>query len=116
MSWTTKKQIREGFCSLYGYRAMPSTKHMPGHLRARFNDYVRGLEGSGVITPALAERTYVPEPHDLPAPSAAHRWRTCPGSRAVAESLPEDQGPAARGGTEAHEVIERALTPEAEGS
>ncbi len=47
--------------------------------------------------------------HARLAPSAASRWMNCPGSIALSEGIPDSSSAAAREGTFAHEIAEKAL-------
>ena len=47
--------------------------------------------------------------HALLSPSAAHRWRNCPGSVALTKDLPNESSSYAEEGTRAHRLAERAL-------
>lgn len=48
--------------------------------------------------------------HATLAPSASNRWLNCPGSIAMSVGCEDREGPAAREGTFAHHIAERALT------
>lgn len=47
--------------------------------------------------------------HALLSPSAAHRWRNCPGSVALTKDLPNESSSYAEEGTRAHRLAELAL-------
>lgn len=47
--------------------------------------------------------------HALLSPSSAHRWMRCPGAVAATLNVPDKGGAAAREGTAAHELAQRAL-------